>query len=719
MKRIVLTVLILISAFSLFYFGFELTKQNELAYSPQMIFNETDKKIIRVNRLSEFKNSNEFTESNNILVSELLNFQQEDLYRIGVYISINRPILLFEKKGGWLKSEVQEFANRIKLAGTEIEYKGDFLLIAANNAQNEFPLTDFNFNNGDIKASYIVWEFKDNWIKTDVYNIQKGFFEYRTIASSSNFGNAVDDVSLFSSVLPENIVSYTFNSRFYAEFNDSIYKLSPMSKWIDKGFVEGYYNDEKFIITDNRPKQTPSLLLIEANKNNDDADYSSEIKFFKNIKLTSSFPKGDVFYLAEIEDKTVLTENKALAENIVLNYSLGETLALNESKKEQFFKGLPSASHYRMVNEEEKRSKTWKNAIVFEVATLPPGDSLILTETKNWNLKPSFSKIIGMTPIKDHIRGGASLFVYDDKGNYELINQSGQSVYKGSIDSKIIGEVQVIDIFENDKMQLLFKTKNKIYALALNGEMVSGFPYNSDHEITSEINHFRWSNTFRCLFGNEKGEITMINQKGGELNVVQASSNIIKQNVFALNVNGNLRAWFIDDNNNTGLAYLETPAKPEILSKNSATHHVKKGSEVFSFQQNENKIFKYISGTPNYKVFCEGQLLQISSDQVITKSNNNILFFDLNGDLIATQKVSFNEVGGAHRIMNNSKQLIGVYDYLENNYYLYDESGDLIEGFPKETRKTVEVHIDSKNKLFNLFTIINGNVVCYKHFFAV
>ncbi len=715
MKRLVLILLVAVSLLSLLYFGYALTQKHTYTYAPQFIFDTSDQKVIRINRINEFLSSAERAIPNNELINDLGNFSQEDLYNVGVYISANRPILLFDKKEKWNLDAVENFVIAIKRANIVYKYNGHYLVVSTDEKLLTNDKKGFSFNNGDIKASYNIWNYENEWIKTDVYDLKKGFFEYRTATSQDNLGAAIDDVDLFAGVLPENITAYHFYSRFFAESYDSIYAASPMANWVNQGFVLASYNGSEFIITDNKAQQTPALVLLEAIDVDEETDYTSEVKVFNNIQLTKDFPKGNTIYLIEVEDKTIIAEDRDLAEKISLNYSLGETLALNENKKFQFFQGLPRNTHYRMITESEKRSKTWKNKIVFQVATLPPGDELIVTETKNWTHKPKFTSIKGMATIKDHIRGGASLFLYDNQGNYELVSQAGNLLFAGTLDGAIIGDVQIIDIFDNDKLQLLFHTTKQVYVLALNGEMVTGFPYTAEHEITTGINSFRWSNTFRCIFGTEKGEIIMLNQKGGELNIVQASTEKLTQSVFALNIAGNLRAWFIDENNNTGLAYLETPARAEQLAKNSAQLHVKKGSEILSFIQEGKQVNLIPSSSMQSRAFAEGDILAHDANSILIKNGNQVSFYDYSGNLMATQAVAFNEIGGAQRLLHRNKQLIGVYDYLENNYYLFDSAGNVVEGFPKETRKFAKVFFDKESNLFNLFTVINGNVICYKH----
>jgi hypothetical protein len=714
MKRFFLLFLVFSSFFALLYFGYEITKQNELAYSPQFIFNADDQKIIRINRIEEFKLSNQSDAMENVLLNDLSSFSQQDLYNVGVYASAERSIIILDKKEGWNKKEYNKFNQIIKRANVKSAYKGRYLCFYMDEISEKETPSSFQFTNGDVKASYNIWSYNDKWIKTDVYNLSKGFFEYRTLSTQSNIGVGVQDLTLFSSVLPENISSYAFYSRFYAEENDSIYRKSPMSKWVNAGFVLAKYDGQEVMITDNKPQQTPSLLLIDASKPEDDIDYTSEVKVFHNIQLTADFPKKGTIYLIEVEDKTVITEDKKIAEKISLNHSLGETLALNPDKKEQFFKGLPTTVHYRMVNAGEKRSKTWKNKIVFEVVTLPPGKDMIMTKTENWSYKPTLSKIKNFVPIKDHLRGGASLFVYDDKGNYDLISQSGNTIFKGSVDEAIVGKVQVIDIFDNDKKQLLFKTLKKVYVLALNGEVVSGFPYVSQHNITTNLGPFRWANSFRCIFGNNNGEIVMLNQNGGELNIIQASTDPLTQDVYALNKNGNLRSWFVDKNSNTGLAYLEMPAKAERLSKINTSYHIKKGGDVYAFSERDGQIKQITTASNKAVPFAEGKIISLTEDYLAVKSNNQINFFNLKGKLISSLKISFNEVGAAHRFILKGQQLHGVYDYLVNNYYLYDETSTILKGFPKETRSLTTVYSDKLNSMINIFTVINGSVVCYK-----
>ena len=718
MKRISLFIIVALSLIGIVFFGRDLLQKSEVLYAPEFIFSEEDQSVFLLHRSEEIQNTGWIEQFNNPLALNLSAIDWTELSDVGVYISYKRPILIFNSDFNWKNKQIESLKNSIKSSNTSVFYAGRYALVVDDSLSiqpNETPISVFS--EFDKKASANLWthQREQGWKRTDIYSLDKGYFEYISQRTTKQLGSAVHDVELFSSIIPQNIEQYVFHERFYAAEKDSVLNESPMSTWLDKGFVELAFKEEKVLITDYRTQQLPSLILLEKSIEEDSLNYEDQIKSFVGFQLTKSFPTepNGRFYAVTIEDKTVFSENKSTLEEILLRYNLGETLALNEQKRNQLFGDLPQKSHYRYIDRERKESITFKNDLRFTVATLPPGEELVMTVDNNWSFNPGFDKIQGMVPVSDHLRGGHSLFVYDSRGNYKLISQTGAPIWEGKADSSLLFTPKIIDVFENNKKQLLFTTAKNLYLIDLNGNDVGSFPYRSDYSLSSNVSTFKWNGTLRFLIGNQKGELIMLNNTGKELNVVQIHQHPVQATPFALNVAGNLRAWVIDQANQTYLAYLETPARREGFGKSSASEFMKTGKEVSGLTTENGKVsIEKMDKTT--QLVGEGKFLGIENDLVILQNKNELSFFNFDGKLIYPLVLSFNEVGRVIPFVFNQKRFTLVFDYLGNKVYLYDSSGVVYDDFPKEARQDISMSIDKEARLLNVFTVLNNNIFCYK-----
>lgn len=718
MKRIFLFIIFFLALIGIFFFGKAILEQNEQLYAPALVFGQEDESIFLLHRPAEIENTSLIEHYNNPLVKNLSAIRWGNFSETTVYISKNRPLLIFKTNYNWKTKQVEELKNAIKSENSEVLHQGRYLMVKEKGftlAPTKNPLQPLN--EFDKKASANQWDITDEgeWKRTDIYALHQGYYEYISQRTTHQFGKAVEDVDRFASVLPQNIERYIFHERFFAIASDSFIAKSPMNEWLDKGFVEIFFKNNRILVSDYRTKQLPSLLLLEKSDEEDSIVFDQPIKSFIGFQLTENFPANadQRFYCTILEDKTIFSENREVLEEIVLRYNLGETLALNEEKQEQLFGDLPQKVHYRYIDRESKRSITFKKDLRFEVATVPPGESLVMTDDNNWSFNPGFEKIKEMTPISDHLRGGHSLFIHDDKGNYKLITQIGEVIWEGTADSTILSPPKVVDVFENNKKQLLFTTAKKVYLIDLKGNSVGSFPYTSDHPLSSSVSTFKWNGTIRFLVGNQKGELIMLNNTGKELNVIQIDKNPIADTPFALNVSGNLRAWVLDNKNRTYLAYLETPAKREDKGQSSARFFVKTGKSVTGLYSKEGRIYTE-DMEKSTKIIAEGKLLSTKNKTIVVQNQNEISLFNFDGALTYPLTLGFNEVGKVIPFVHQKKRFTLVFDYLGNKVYLYDQAGLVVEGFPLEARGDIAMSIDKEIDLLNIFTLLNDNIYCYK-----
>ena len=57
-----------------------------------------------------------------------------------------------------------------------------------------------------------------------------------------------------------------------------------------------------------------------------------------------------------------------------------------------------------------------------------------------------------------------------------LFSNQGKLYWKKIIDGNIIGKVEQVDLFKNGRLQIAFRTSNRLYILDRNGKNVKPFP---------------------------------------------------------------------------------------------------------------------------------------------------------------------------------------------------------------------------------------------------
>lgn len=719
MKRVALITIVVAAILWIAYAGYELFFKDANKIAPKHVFCEADGGVLLINRINEVKRADylKVVESNDLSASL---YAIDSLYlsypKLRIYVSANRNILILDNEDFWKRKDENKIKAFFPQEGVNLKREGRYVRISTDFLPCENQKALKIFIEADKKASANYWQLADNgWKRTDVYNLDKGFFEYRSSDPGATYGKAVNEVNRFAPVLPSTLSNYTFYERFYAATKDSIFRKGPMGSWVDMGYITFNYRDHEILCSDYRSKQQPGLILIERTEQEDSINVEDEIKSFPAFKLTTDFPYSseDRIFVMEIEDKVFFSTNKKVLQQLKIDYQLGKTLALQPKLKEELFGGLPTLANYRSVSPDRKMSLTWKQDLLFEVNTQPPRAQLKEDERTSWSYSPEF-KVYKIIPIPDHLRKGTSALVMSEKGDYELIGPYGNQIWKGSVSDKIVGEIRVVDVFDNDKHQFLMRTDHKVHLIDLNGNEVGGFPYKSDHKLTSGISEFVWNGTKRFLIGNEKGELIMLNSSGRELNIIQLSSNPIIEKSYALNINGNLRSWAIDKEGNQMLGYLETPAKAKEIGKTSARHFAKFDGTVIGYFEKDGEIYSQQLENQESQLIEKGSIAHLDEKTVAINKGSSLLFLKHDGSTSTMIDPPFNEINSIHLIEKSDEPYVLIMDYLKNKVYLYNSLGEVVKGFPKEGRKNAYCYPNEMSERLSIYTTIENSIVCYK-----
>lgn len=718
MKRFILIAIVSLSVGWIGYAAYELwiNKANKL--TPEYVFCKEDHAILLINNLEETQLTNYLDlVKKNPMARQLHLLDSLPLKGLKYYVSEKRPILLVQKPESWNSKTIKEMRPYFK--HQKMRHNGHYLFIYNSFTPCSAVTPVKFFLEGDKKASANYWIYDEKqWKRTDVYNLHKGFFKYQTSSSIANYGKPVRDIPLFSTVIPYTITHYLFKERFYAAQHDSVIKNGPIHQWINTGLVEMEYNHNPVIVTDYRSQQLPQLILKEKVNNDTDFEQLKDMVMFKGFQLTKNFPrkKGMPFYVFEIENKAFFTTSKDVARKLMVEYQLGNTLALHPEQEKQFFEGLPSHVNLRDISRNKKMSVTWKNKLRFEVSSRPPKEQLQNRNKLTWSAPIDYNHPHLVT-IYDHLREGISAFVYDNKGKYRLIGPNGGEIWHGDLHTPIEGQVNVIDVFDNNKHQFLFHTKNKVYLIDLNGNSVGGFPYESSSPLTSGISTFTWEGAKRFLIGDEKGEVSMISNAGKGLKTVTISNNPITKTPFALNIDGKLRVWAEDDKKNTYMGYLIQNKKAETKEKIQSDYTVKSDGKLLHYSNEKGAVYFTIFDSKNNKSYpkeklVNGKIIRCTSHFIIIANKENYSVFDHQHQLLFRRKFPFKEIENFNFLPQ--KKMALAMDAVKNKIHAYTASGIELAHFPKEGRNKLVAQYNKYDKTVYVFTTIGQSIICYK-----
>lgn len=121
--------------------------------------------------------------------------------------------------------------------------------------------------------------------------------------------------------------------------------------------------------------------------------------------------------------------------------------------------------------------------------------------------------------VVNHITQAREIFVQDNLNIIYLINEAGRILWKKALPEAIIGEVSQVDLFKNRKLQLLFNTRNYLYAIDRNGNNVDGFPIKLMSPATNPVAIFDYERNreYRYFLACEDRKIYAFDKNGKKL----------------------------------------------------------------------------------------------------------------------------------------------------------------------------------------------------------
>lgn len=308
--------------------------------------------------------------------------------------------------------------------------------------------------------------------------------------------------------------------------------------------------------------------------------------------------------------------------------------------------------------------------------------------------------------VKNHYTKELELLIQDDLHNLYLINNVGKILWKKQLSEKIIGNVGQVDRYKNDKFQYVFVTKNKFHQIDRKGRDVSGFPVplkasntqglvvldydlNRNYRLLvtqgKNINNFSidgkvikgWS--FKATNSDIAVEPELIQISGKDYIVTSDESG----NVRVLNRKGEDRIELVNrlpsGSTNHFVWNNEALSNSGVLStdSNGTIHFVKLADELETFA-----IKAFDPGFKlNYQDFNGDGVIDFvaNEDQKIQVYKNN------KKRLLSIPDIEYVPAYGVQSFNLGGNKAINILtDKNEMEIYGYNETGELLNGFPIE-----------------------------------
>ena len=651
------------------YFYFSTVKNNILIQSKSKLLIENslrNSNLVKKNTEQDLLDLNKISNSNTVLfISEKLE-DYIDNKELNYFFSI-------KNLSKWFQFDVDLNKNGIILNGVSF--------------QNDSIPRPINYLNGT------------NSSKSELLNlVPNNFIDFKSFGF--DFKQYLKNIEKFESI-----------SEIEKIKNDSILfdvkEFAVLSSIKDSLIMVNFKNSESFeshvnsSITDSYKYRNFTI-----NKINSDLFNFDLIKFY-NLKSNQK-------YFAQIENNIVVGNSKDKVENLLSNLSNKSTLK-NNLDFVQIQNQIPEKSTYLSITNIEKTKSSLLNKFGLSSQDYPYKVNLITLEDNfiynihtvlkinesnkddKINLSGNFKAEypINFSPkfVTNYVTNKKEIIFQDELNNLYLISLNGELIWKKNIETKIIGDIQQIDLYKNGRLQFAFNTTKDFQILDKNGKIVKKVKHDNkvglsifDYDKVKNYRFFLLGKDLRLInskMNNVKG-FTKKNLKG-QFVTKPKHYRIGSKDYLIFNVDNKIiitdRRGNVRIKNNLGNIdkeiYLHQNYFTTIDKNNNLIKLDTKGKVIKNPLPLESKYF--INANKNNVIYLSENILNIN-DKIIELKFGNYL----RPKLFSTK----------------SKDLISVINKEENKVYMFNSSGEEIKNFPIFGSSSIDFFENKKSKKY-------------------
>jgi hypothetical protein len=328
-----------------------------------------------------------------------------------------------------------------------------------------------------------------------------------------------------------------------------------------------------------------------------------------------------------------------------------------------------------------------------------------------YTLELNQSPAIAPQWFKNHRNKGMDVVVQDSNNVLYLFSNTGELFWKKQLSSRIVGKIQQVDLYKNNRWQLAFRTADRLMVLDRDGKIVKPFniqlPKSTDPQPLAVFDYDN-NRDYRFLIAQDRSLI-MYNNKGKRLNgftLKKVDANIV----------GSPKHIRLQSKDYILIALENNTLK--IVSRTGRDRVKVKGEISFS----ENPIFSYLNtfSTTDQK----GNLIQVdtkgnkvssalnlapnhridaTTKTLVTLSENTL---NIKGIPV---KLPFGEYTPPKIFYLNNTLYFTTTDKAAHKVYLFYSNGDAVAGFPVYGNSTVDLINSDKDKALEMIVTTEDN----------
>ena len=319
--------------------------------------------------------------------------------------------------------------------------------------------------------------------------------------------------------------------------------------------------------------------------------------------------------------------------------------------------------------------------------------------------------------IKNHTTNEYDFVFQNSENVLNYYSNKGNLIWRKNLSGRLIGDVKQIDTYKNGRLQMIFRTEDKLYLIDRNGNQVDDLSF--DLELGENINpisifDYEKNRNYRIIISYDN-QIKMYDAKGKVVNGFSPnnfSSNIIKSPVH-IRIDG--KDYIVIQFENGDIKILNRRGEDRIVVQDK-------------IQYNDNSVYSYLGSFTTSD--NQGNLIQIDTNGNFNRNNLNlsdnsmINIFDnkliyISEDILSIKGIDVKLPTGRYskpKVFNISGDFfVGTTNLNNDNIYLYYDSGELVNGFPLKGSSSFDlIDSDIDGKLELISKIDNYSIVSYE-----
>jgi hypothetical protein len=330
--------------------------------------------------------------------------------------------------------------------------------------------------------------------------------------------------------------------------------------------------------------------------------------------------------------------------------------------------------------------------------------------------------------VLNHNTKAKEILIQDDANKIYLISNTGKILWTKQLSEKIMGDVIQLDVYKNDKLQMVFNTRSYIYMYDRNGNEMKGFPLKLKSPATNTVSVIDYENNkeYRIFIATENKRVVCYKPNGEQVTAFgfDKTENPVYLPVYFFNTASKDHICFVDVKGKIYIVNRQGEARIKLkdnlpqgirnyfldigkdYSKSSIVAADTMGAvvrisltgdkEVYKLQDFETSPFFEFRDLNNDKI-KEFVMLSRNELKVFNQDKSLMFKYDFNEKISLPPMIFVFKDGGAK---------IGVVSDKTNELFLFNENGSLYSQFPLSGNTIFSVS-DLNNQ--NTYNLITGN----------